>query len=54
MQKIFKKPRILTTQVEEEHAKYIEELAYENHASVSEQIRNILIEYIEDHEGSFW
>lgn len=47
--KILNKPHTISTQLELKDAEYFYNLAYENHASVSQMIRNILLEYKEDH-----
>ena len=52
--KLYEKPHILTTVLEKEDAKYIIDLAHENRLSISQQIRQILEEYIEDQRSSFW
>ena len=52
MKKLYEKPHILTTILEEENAKYIIDLAYENRLSVSQQIKDILEEYIKRQRGS--
>ena len=52
MKRIYEKPHILTTALEEEDAKYIIDLAYENRLSVSQQIKDILEKYIERHKGN--
>lgn len=48
--KILNNPLPISTQLEKEDAEYFQRLAYENHASVSQMVRNILLEYKEDNE----
>jgi len=48
--KILNKPYPISTQLEKDDAEYISILAYQNHASISQMVRNILIQYIEQHK----
>jgi len=48
--KILNKPYPMSSQLEIEDAKYIALLAYHKHISVSQMIRNILLEYIHKHK----
>ena len=47
--KILNKPYPISTQVEVEHAEFIAALAYESHVSISQMVRHILLEYINEH-----
>ena len=48
--KILNNPYPISTQVEIEHAEFIAALAYESHVSISQMVRYILLEYINQHK----
>ena len=48
--KILNNPFPMSSQLEKEDAEYIALLAYHKHVSVSQMIRNILLEYIKQHK----
>ena len=51
--KILNKPYSISTTIEIEDAEFIQDLAYERHISISQLVRDIILEYIEEHEQYF-
>ena len=48
--KILNKPYPISSQLEIEDAEYIANLAYKGHVSISQMVRYILLEYIQEHK----
>ena len=48
--KILNNPHPISTQIEIEHAEYIAAHAYDNHVSISQMVRYIILEYINQHK----